>query len=445
MPPETQLTINASPTKNFFISMLTRDIPLTRAIIDLVDNSVDGARRVRPPIAQGPRFDGLSVRLECSPRQFKISDNCGGMKVEHAREYAFRFGRPEGVEATPNSVGQFGVGMKRALFKMGKKFEVSSRSATTRFVVKIDVDEWRAKKDAEGREIWEFEFSELEEDLVPTTETYTTVTVTELNDEVSKEFENQSFVKQLKFELEAAQKSVLDVGMAITLNQIPLNHDPLQLLSSDFVKPAATTFVYFGDTQHPVHVQLFAGISKEESTEMGWYVFCNGRSVLEADTSTRTGWGEGTPKAHYQFKLFRGFAYFDCDDASKLPWNTTKTGIDTDSLLFKTVRQQMIATMRPVIDFLNDVERERKDPDQPQVLVHMISEAKPIRLTELPKSDTFVTSRPNDNQQMKRATRTISYVKPSEKVERVMEALGVRTPKAAGEATFDYYIESELD
>ncbi|MGH9433064.1 MAG: hypothetical protein ACRD3T_16150, partial [Terriglobia bacterium] len=47
-PQNQQALINASPTKEFFISMLTRDIPLTRAIIDLVDNSVDGARRLRP-------------------------------------------------------------------------------------------------------------------------------------------------------------------------------------------------------------------------------------------------------------------------------------------------------------------------------------------------------------------------------------------------------------
>ena len=35
--------IEASPTKELFIYMLTRDIPLIRAILDLVDNSVDGA------------------------------------------------------------------------------------------------------------------------------------------------------------------------------------------------------------------------------------------------------------------------------------------------------------------------------------------------------------------------------------------------------------------
>ena len=33
----------ASPTKQFFVSMLTRDISLADAILDLVDNCLDGA------------------------------------------------------------------------------------------------------------------------------------------------------------------------------------------------------------------------------------------------------------------------------------------------------------------------------------------------------------------------------------------------------------------
>src|SRR5580658_5902566 len=80
--------INARPTKALFISMLVKDIGLVRAIIDLVDNSVDGARRLRGTNS----LDGLWVRLEVKENHFKIVDNCGGMDVETARLYAFRFG-----------------------------------------------------------------------------------------------------------------------------------------------------------------------------------------------------------------------------------------------------------------------------------------------------------------------------------------------------------------
>ena len=118
--------VNASPTKEFFIYMVTRDIPLTRAILDLVDNSVDGARRMRP----NGNFNDLWVRIELQKDHCKIADNCGGIPVDIARNYAFRFGRPKDAPLTPGSVGQFGVGMKRTFFKLGRHFTVYSTTST---------------------------------------------------------------------------------------------------------------------------------------------------------------------------------------------------------------------------------------------------------------------------------------------------------------------------
>jgi hypothetical protein len=37
--------VNASPVKSFFVHMLTRDIGLEEAILDLLDNCVDGILR----------------------------------------------------------------------------------------------------------------------------------------------------------------------------------------------------------------------------------------------------------------------------------------------------------------------------------------------------------------------------------------------------------------
>ena len=53
------------------------------------------------------------------------------------------------------AVGQFGVGMKRALFKLGSFFRIESTTQPSRFVLQEDVDSWIA------RASWNFEFSEL--------------------------------------------------------------------------------------------------------------------------------------------------------------------------------------------------------------------------------------------------------------------------------------------
>ena len=102
--------------------MLTNDVTLNDAIGDLVDNSVDGALSIR----KDGRYDGLWVRISVKKDLFRIADNCGGISIDTARNYAFRFGRPSGMEGIPWSLGQFGIGMKRALFKLGKKFKIES-------------------------------------------------------------------------------------------------------------------------------------------------------------------------------------------------------------------------------------------------------------------------------------------------------------------------------
>src|SRR5215469_11597966 len=73
--------VDAEPTKEFFVSMLVRDIELIPALVDLVDNSVDGARRLRG----SDRFDGLYVRIDATPDMFRIQDNCGGIAINTAR------------------------------------------------------------------------------------------------------------------------------------------------------------------------------------------------------------------------------------------------------------------------------------------------------------------------------------------------------------------------
>src|SRR5262245_14324304 len=115
----------ANPTKEFFVRMLTRDITVDDCILDLIDNSVDGAWR-----SEGSRPMGLSdesdlskyvIRILAQRERFTISDNCGGMTLDDAINHAFSFGRPADQEVDEYSIGVYGIGMKRAVFKLGAK------------------------------------------------------------------------------------------------------------------------------------------------------------------------------------------------------------------------------------------------------------------------------------------------------------------------------------
>ena len=98
--------VKANPTKEFFVNMLIRDILLKQAIIELIDNSIDGARTIR----EKNQFDGLEIKVSFNNEKFAIEDNCGGIPLDVAANYAFRFGRSNSRETTgKETTGIFGI------------------------------------------------------------------------------------------------------------------------------------------------------------------------------------------------------------------------------------------------------------------------------------------------------------------------------------------------
>ena len=144
---------NAYPTKAFFVRMLTRDISLDACILDLIDNAVDAAWRTAngmpTTFKTGNTLDKYEVQLniDVSGKQFRILDNCGGISLDDAAAYAFTFGRDEEQATGDFAVGVYGIGMKRAIFKLGTQIRVrSTHSDDPPFSVPIDVDAWMGSR-----------------------------------------------------------------------------------------------------------------------------------------------------------------------------------------------------------------------------------------------------------------------------------------------------------
>ena len=439
-----QYTIRGDPTKGLFIDMLTRDISLSAAIVDLVDNSTDGARR----LCSNENYSGLSVRIEVNEDRFRISDNCGGIPVALARQYAFRIGRAPGMEQTRHSIGQFGVGMKRAIFKMGYLFAVVSKTAHDAFVVNQDIREW-----ADDSESWDFRFAEIRDTGAPEAQRGTTITVSDLREDVAKSFANANWRSKLRIELRTRLQETISAGLAVTLNGVPIDVDPLTLLSDDRLKPALDDICY-DHPQAPAKVKLWCGLGRsEDATLSGWHIFCNGRLVLEADTTDTTGWGSTfgakIPRFHPQYNHFRGYAFFECDDAGRLPWNTTKTGVDLGSPIYRAARQRMGILARPVISFLNALKSEKKRRkqtglDDPGVLETIIKESDIAPLGKIEARETFAAPavtpslvRPNNT--------SIQYRETVARVTKVKKVLKVKTNKNVGLCTFEYFYRAEVE
>jgi Histidine kinase-, DNA gyrase B-, and HSP90-like ATPase len=184
-------TAVASPTKEFFVRMLTRDIDLQDAILDLLDNCIDGILRSTTTASSAEPYKGFKAIIEMGPSHFLIEDNCGGIPIAIAKKYAFAMGRPTGADASavPASVGMYGIGMKRAIFKLGTEALVESRSDMG-FIVEFSPD-WMIDDKWDELPMYELPADRL-------TGNGTRIVVYKLNDEVETAFSDQVWVEEFR-------------------------------------------------------------------------------------------------------------------------------------------------------------------------------------------------------------------------------------------------------
>ena len=107
--------IHSYPVKEFFINTLTKDVNLDDCILDLLDNCIDGAKRVIADKGADITklsipFEGFRANISFNIEKFLIIDNCGGIPREYAVNYAFHFGkRPD---APADAQGLIGLDME---------------------------------------------------------------------------------------------------------------------------------------------------------------------------------------------------------------------------------------------------------------------------------------------------------------------------------------------
>lgn len=366
---------STKPTKTFFIKMLTRDIALDDAVLDLLDNCLDGAvrtlhRQGKDIVGESKPYEGFRAELRFSSEEFAISDNCGGIPLELAAERAFRMGRPEGLgddDADRGTVGVYGIGMKRALFKFGTGIEVIS-AGDDPFRVEISND-WLQSED------WDdFDLNPYDGDQV---KGGTRIVVRDLNPSVRDAFSerdwveafgqyvgehysiliNKGFDVQIAFEGDEAQ-SVTPVKMSMYLSATELE-DGSRIAPSIYKGNVAGVDIelYAGLIAPPKSVDEADRDSEAASSDLkaGWTVVCNDRIVVVHDRTHLTGWGRPPiPSYHGQYSVIAGYAFMRSEDVSKLPLTTTKRGIDMNSSVYSDVITLMQDSIKPFITFTNE-------------------------------------------------------------------------------------------
>ena len=445
--PETDKTVVAQPSKAFFIDMITRDLGLTDCILDLIDNAVDHAvartgADVMTLLTNGGAqrtLAGCSVELSMSENEFVIRDTCGGISIDAARNSVFLFGNPTDRGAH-GGLSVFGIGMKRAFFKMGRQILIDSHTETEWFTIDINVDVWQAKGDKD----WNFEFQETGSRSVDDGRgpAGTTIRVTRLHDDVRERFTHASFHNELMNRIAASYALFISAGLTIQLQGESIRSNlPAFGTYDDHLTPGRKLL------QHEdVEVLIVAGVTPaDDKVPHGWYVFCNGRMVLEADRSRVTGWGDALPQWQPKYRRFVGYTYFRSDDVRRLPWMTTKQGVVFESSLYQTALAEMVVQARPVITFLNNLYPGEQFPEG--VLERkLLAQVQSVLISEVPKTESrFKVDLSKEKSKPENRLVNISYKKSQKDIDRAREC--IRQPglsaKKIGEYTFEYFLKQE--
>jgi hypothetical protein len=429
--------IHADATKDFFVTMITRDISLRDCIFDLLDNAIDGARR-SPVNGSSTPFVHHKIELSFDSKHFNIKDNCGGIKLSDAIDYAFHFGRkPHSPTDVKGGIGLYGIGMKRAIFKIGKNCEVVSHASDASFKVIINVPEWEVKPS------WDFEY----EDVAPIANKGASISIAELNDGIAQMLGDPGFKNELVKDIARDYAFFIHQGLQIEVCKNLVPSYKFQLVTSEQVVPAVETYDDDG-----VSVRILVGLVDELPDDIpdelrptaveryGWFVICNDRVVLAADKSERTVWGDDEFKVwHPQYNGFGGFVFFSSDDQSKLPWTTTKRELDAASPLYRRAIAKMKILTDQFTKYTNTRKQDLEGARAAEVRKSLVevSELTVVQPLKMPTLNTV--SQRSD-------IVSISYQRRKIDVDEVKRHLGApsMTNKDMGIKTFEYFREVEL-
>ncbi len=373
------LEVKASPTKHFFVDMLTRDIALKDAILDLIDNCLDGILRHAKPkrgVGDLERYAGHSVSLTINRRGFEIVDDCGGISRKIATETAFMLGRvPERVERLP-TVGVYGIGMKRAIFKLGEDATVHSHPVGEA-AYKVHISpKWLSDDTA-----WTLQLEDAPSELE---HPGTRITVKKLKPEIARAFDdgNSPFVEELRNEIAHTYALIIQRGFAIAVNGrrvepvgTTLRISPKAASKGAKIAPFVVTariknvdvtvmvgFYRALATEAELEVVDGGPVQSRSSDHAGVTIVCNDRVVLYKDKTVLTGWGTGAvPRYHNQFIAITGIVTFQSDTPEALPLNSTKRGVDLGTDVYQFALDQLKDGLKRFTDFTNKwKQRERE-------------------------------------------------------------------------------------
>ncbi len=425
--------ISARPTKSFFINTLVKDIHLIDAILDLIDNAIDSYIR-------NDMKERRKIVIKFTKDVFLIEDYCGGIKKEEIYERVFRFGKL--TQEHGRTISVFGIGLKRAVFKIGTDIYIETDDGSDYCAVRIDQN-WLRDDDN-----WELV---LDKDEKSKGEPFTRITISAIFPNIAQELANTVFENAVRTKVRDTYSIFMEDRIAISVNEKSVEPRDFRFLNDGkrFV-PFHRAFLF-----DAVELEIYAGftpIESENKHPYGWNIFCNDRLVVQNNTSEKTGWGgQDGKRYHYpEDNRFLGLAFFRSDNPLLLPWQTTKSAIQEDSRLYRRAQVEMRAVTNRLINVIRIAGRITDSRTGETIGKALFEDAASEARAQIKDQHDEVVPAVKGKKGYERLSdippyTTIQYTKKRELVKKVKKELGdtYMSNKNMGEMTFDYYVKME--
>lgn len=326
---KTSKVLNATPDKRVFLSIIP-EYDLKRSICELIDNAID-------LWAKNKRTD-LEVKIMADEQQqaLSIQDNAGGIE-ESKLDHIVSPGKTTN-EIYDESIGYFGVGSKRAVIALSQDIAIHSRFEREKtYVVKLD-EHWITNDPS-----WLLPYDESPKKLDPYT---TLIELNRLRIPITS-----ADIDELKNHLREVYAKFIDRGAVIKINGKkldPINFDDQWSYPPDLYPTRFLATVPIEDRH--VEVEILSGLIDhpgDPDNSYGVFVYCNNRLIARALTDFSVGFTTGMiGNPHYNISLVRTIVRLRGQSAD-MPWNSSKSGINTKHPVFQAIRQGIIdATKR---------------------------------------------------------------------------------------------------
>jgi hypothetical protein len=336
--------IDVTPDKKILES-ISSDIDLKKGILELVDNAIDEWRLRGNPSLR------VELTLNASTKSLTYTDNAGGIKEEHLNMVI----QPGGTtrKAEEISIGEFGIGLKRAIIALSKEAEVISRFED-QATYKIAVDDSWTRSPS-----WQ----------IPK---YTTKPIANGSTQIN--------FQQIKFDLNLDILSDVKRALSETYGLI-LSKSFMLLLNGNEIKPTYfknwaypphgrhprtyRTFISIGERR--VNADITLGLMRESSQtgEYGFDIYCNDRLILKNYKDAEIGFTTGIlGHQHPAIAWFRGVVRIHGANAD-MPWNSTKSGLDFSNPIVSSLKAKLTELAKPYVQLSRRLAVDSKETIAP--------------------------------------------------------------------------------